>query len=205
MHSHAPLSFSVTHHAGSPGFPTDLSVPAAPNHPGKPGSCMRTFLHCRRLASPSLTGWPLPTCVTRLNRVHQCCGWHLRLPGLRRLDCSRHRPVGFMSNVQFTWQAPFSLRGQLSFAQRTRGHRGHREEGEEGAEGSGRQHRCARRRSISTARTRSSEAMFAIGTPSCLFSVPSVVKQGSRGSAAPYPSPLHGSKKPLAGARSTVN
>jgi hypothetical protein len=45
------------------------------------------------LASPLSTGWPPLTCVTRLNRVRWCCGSRVRLPRLRRRDCSRS-PLG---------------------------------------------------------------------------------------------------------------
>jgi hypothetical protein len=52
------------------------------------------------------------------------CGSHRRLTRLRTPDCSDARSFGYMSNGQFTWQAPFSLRDLPSFAWRTRGHRG---------------------------------------------------------------------------------
>ena len=45
------------------------------------------------LASPFLTGWPLSTCVTRLNRVRLRYGSRVRLPRLQRWDYSR-TPLG---------------------------------------------------------------------------------------------------------------
>jgi hypothetical protein len=43
-----------------PGSSTDLSLRAAPSHPGKPGDCVYPLLHRRFQASPHLAGWPLP-------------------------------------------------------------------------------------------------------------------------------------------------
>ena len=57
--------------ADLPGSLTDLLARAAPNHPGKPGCCTSRCLHSRWQAAHSLGGRPLPTIVTRPNRV-QC-------------------------------------------------------------------------------------------------------------------------------------
>lgn len=54
-----------------PGSLADLSARAAPNHPGKSGCCTSRCLHSRWQAAHSLGGRPLPTFVTRPNRV-QC-------------------------------------------------------------------------------------------------------------------------------------
>ena len=59
-------------------------------------------------------------CVTRPNRVHNCCGSSLRLARLRTPDYSDARSRGYMSNGQFTWQAPFSLRDLPDLSWRTR-------------------------------------------------------------------------------------
>jgi hypothetical protein len=49
-------------------------------------------------------------------------GSHLRRTRLRTPDRSTARSLGYMSNGQFTWQAPFSLRDLPSFAWRTTPH-----------------------------------------------------------------------------------
>ena len=51
-----------------PGSLTDLLARAVPNHPGKPGRCC-SLLHDRWQAAHPLAGRPLPSNVTRPNRV----------------------------------------------------------------------------------------------------------------------------------------
>ncbi len=87
-----PAALGSTHAHGSPRFLVRLSMRAVPNHPGGPGSCMRSLLHPRYQASASLAAWPPASCVTRPNRVHLRYGSHLRLGRLRRLDLSTGCP-----------------------------------------------------------------------------------------------------------------
>jgi hypothetical protein len=50
-----------THSVGSPRFLVDLSVSAAPNHPGEPDRCTCSLLDGRYQASALSEAWPLPT------------------------------------------------------------------------------------------------------------------------------------------------
>jgi hypothetical protein len=63
MRSHSSLAddFPIaSRFRGSPRFLIALSMPAVPSHPEEPDRCLYLLLHGRRLASPPLTGWPLP-------------------------------------------------------------------------------------------------------------------------------------------------
>ena len=115
---------SPTTRPGLPGPSTALSLRAVPSHPGGPGGCMRPLLHRRQQASSSLEDWPPPLCVTRPMRVRLRYGSQVRLPRLRRLDCSStalgwlrvERAIHTVNSFQFTRSA--------RFAWHTRGHRG---------------------------------------------------------------------------------
>ena len=78
---------------GLSGSSTDLSARAVPYHPGRPAGCLRSLLDRRRLASPSLAGWPPSLCVTRPNRVHLRYGSRVRSAGLRRRELLRPPPA----------------------------------------------------------------------------------------------------------------
>ncbi len=139
VHGHVfPLPLGSTHAHGPPRFLTGLSMRAVPNHPG--GTRWLRVL----AASPPVPGFTVSgkmathKCVTRPNRVHLRYGSHLRLRRLQRMDLSTGFPgaesfptlrcsFGYMSSEQFTWQPPFRLRVQPSFAWRTRDHGEHRE------------------------------------------------------------------------------
>ena len=60
-----PLAVALCCHVaplpGLPGSLTDLSLRAAPSHPGKSGDCIHPLLRRRFQASPNRTGWPLPS------------------------------------------------------------------------------------------------------------------------------------------------
>lgn len=111
--------WALAHPVGSPRFPADLSPRAAPNHPGELDRCVCPLLPCRWQASPLSGGLAALNGVTRPNRVHVCCGSRLRLTRLRTPDYSDARSLGYLSNGQFTGQAPFSLQDLPGFAWRT--------------------------------------------------------------------------------------
>ena len=66
-----------------------------------------------------LEGWPLPCLYNEAESGSFTCGSRLRLTRLRTPDHSDARSLGYMSNGQFTWQAPFSLQDLPDFAWRT--------------------------------------------------------------------------------------
>ena len=79
-------------------------------------------------ASASLKEWPLPVCVTRLNRVHLCYGLQVRRSELRLGDYSFRRPFGYVVDIQLTRYQRFMILDSSGFAWRTREHRGRKGE-----------------------------------------------------------------------------
>jgi hypothetical protein len=69
----------------------------------------------------------VPGCVTRPNQVHLCCGSRLRLRGLRTHGYPSARPVGYMSNWQFTWLTPHSQRDRPGLPWRTKERKGRKD------------------------------------------------------------------------------
>jgi len=72
----------------------------SPSTPESPAAASAHFFTAGvRLHHTWKTGH-LPFALTRPNRVHCRYGSRVRLPGLRRQDYSRPRPVGYLSNEQ---------------------------------------------------------------------------------------------------------
>ena len=104
---------------GSPRFLAGRSARAVPNHPGEPDKCTRPLLPCRWQASPLCGGLAAPIWCYEAETGSLYYGSHFRRTRLRTPDCSDARSFGYMSNGQFTWQAPLSLQDLPSFAWRT--------------------------------------------------------------------------------------
>ena len=117
-----PVGGSPTTGPGLPGSVTDLSTRAVPSHPGKPDDCIHPLLHRRWQASSSLADWPLPSCVTRPNRVRLRYGSRVRRTRLRVCNYSQpaldwlpaERVIRRMNSFQFIRSARLGLAHQRS-------------------------------------------------------------------------------------------
>ena len=107
MFSRSPLG--LTHPLGSPRFPADRSVRAAPSHPGGPDRCVCSLLPGRWQASPYSGRLATLILCNEAETGSIACGSYLRRTRLRTPDYSDARSFGYLSNEQFTEQAPFSL------------------------------------------------------------------------------------------------